>query len=99
MQRSVLTMADTAEQWYSWQDDIFSRYPDHRNTLAAPVHWAASLLPGPMRPTSRMVTQAAQLGAAFRHPAIEGLLPMPPVFDDCRRLLAPRDEAAALSLY
>ena len=24
---------------------------------------------------------------------------MPPVFDDCRRLLAPRDEAAALPLY
>ena len=24
---------------------------------------------------------------------------MPPVFDDCRRLLAPRDEAVALSLY
>ena len=43
MQRSGLTMADTAEQWYSWQDDIFSRYPDHRNTLAAPVHWALSL--------------------------------------------------------
>ncbi|MDB5938168.1 MAG: hypothetical protein JWP77_532 [Polaromonas sp.] len=96
---TILTMADTAEQWYSWQDDIFSRYPDHRNTLAAPVHWAASLWPGPMRPTSRMVTQAARLGAALRHPAIEGLLPMPPVFDQCRQMLAPRDEAAALSLY
>ena len=43
MQRSVLTMADTAEQWYSWQDDIFLRYPDHRNTPAPPVHWALSL--------------------------------------------------------
>ena len=43
MQRSGLTMADTAEQWYSWQDDIFLRYPDHRNTPAPPVHWALSL--------------------------------------------------------
>ncbi|MDB5932035.1 MAG: hypothetical protein JWR60_3742 [Polaromonas sp.] len=95
----VLTMADTAEQWYSWQDDIFSRYPDHRSTLAGPVHWAASLWPGPMRPTARMVAQAATLGSALRHPALRGRLPMPPVFNQCRARLAPRDEATGVSLY
>ncbi len=53
----IVSMADTIEQWFSWQDDIFSRFPDvqHRNQKA---HWAASLWPGPMRPSGRMVHQS-----------------------------------------
>src|SRR3990167_8323186 len=34
----IVSMADTIEQWFSWQDDIFSRFPDvqHRHQKAGP---------------------------------------------------------------
>ena len=94
----IVSMADTVEQWFSWQDDIFSRFPavQHR---PQPVHWAASLWPGPMRPSGRMVTQINALGLALQHPGLQGLLPLPPVFADCTQPLAAADEAAATSLY
>lgn len=94
----IVSMADTIEQWFSWQDDIFSRFPtvQHR---PQPVHWAASLWPGPMRPTGRMVSQINGLGLALQHPALKGLLPTPPVFSHCTRALQAADEAAATSLY
>lgn len=94
----VVSMADTIEQWFSWQDDIFSRFPHVAHRPQA-THWAASLWPGPMRPTGRMVSQIAALGRALQHPALRGQLPLPPVFDHCTALLAPADEAAAASLY
>lgn len=95
----VVSMADTIEQWFSWQDDIYSRFPagnDHRPQAA---HWMASLWPGPMRPSGRMLHQINQLGLALRHPALNGLLPVPPVFDHCTRALGAGDDAAAASLY
>jgi hypothetical protein len=94
----IVSMADTIEQWFSWQDDIFSRFPavQHR---PQPVHWAASLWPGPMRPTGRMVSQINGLALALQHPGLQGLLPMPSVFARCTQPLAPADEAAAASLY
>jgi len=94
----IVSMADTIEQWFSWQDDIFSRFPavQHR---PQPVHWAASLWPGPMRPSGRMVTQINALGLALQHPGLKGLLPLPPVFGNCTQPLAAADEAAATSLY
>ena len=64
-----------------------------------PVHWAASLWPGPMRPSGRMVTQINALGLALQHPGLAGLLPIPPVFGHCKEALAASDEAAATSLY
>ena len=94
----IVSMADTMEQWFSWQDDIFSRFPDVRHRPQA-VHWAASLWPGPMRPSGRMVTQINGLAMALQHPGLKGLLPMPPVFADCTQPLAAADEAAATSLY
>ena len=94
----IVSMADTIEQWFSWQDDIFSRFPAvlHR---AQPVHWAASLWPGPMRPSGRMVSQINALGLALQHPGLKGLLPTPPVFAHCTAALTAADEAAATSLY
>lgn len=94
----VVSMADTIEQWFSWQDDIFSRFPavQHR---PQPVHWAASLWPGPMRPSGRMVSQINGLGRALQHPGLKGLLPVPPVFGHCMQGLSAADEAAATSLY
>ena len=94
----VVSMADTIEQWFSWQDDIYSRFPNVQHRPQA-VHWAASLWPGPMRPSGRMLHQISLLGRALAHPALSGLLPTPPVFDHCRQALSAADEAAATALY
>ncbi len=96
---AVVSMADTIEQWFSWQDEVYSRFPATDLARRQAVHWAASLWPGPMRPTARMVSQVAALGRALRHPALAGQLPMPPVFGGCSLELSPRDEAAATALY
>jgi hypothetical protein len=94
----IVSMADTIEQWFSWQDDIFSRFPEvqHRNQKA---HWAASLWPGPMRPSGRMVHQINGLAKALQHPGLKDVLPMPPVFAHCSQYLSAANEAAATSLY
>ncbi len=94
----VVSMADTIEQWFSWQDDIFSCFPSVPQRPQA-VHWAASLWPGPMRPSARMLSQIAALGQALQHPGLKGLLPVPPVFAHCTQPLAAADEAAATALY
>ena len=94
----IVSMADTIEQWFSWQDDIYSRFPGVQHRPQA-VHWAASLWPGPMRPSARMVHQIATLASALQHPVLKGLLPMPPVFAGCSQPVSAADEAAATSLY
>lgn len=95
----VVSMADTIEQWFSWQDDIYSRFPATNDHRPQAVHWMASLWPGPMRPSGRMLHQISQLGLALQHPALHGLLPMPPVFAGCTQSLSASDDAAAASLY
>lgn len=94
----VVSMADTAEQWFSWQEDIYAGFPKVVQRPQA-THWMAALWPGPMRPSSRIYAQISQLGAALRHPVLKHLLPIPPVFDGCQRDLSTSDEAAATSLY
>lgn len=95
---TVVTMADICEQWYSWQDDIYAGYPDYQ-ARSGVTHWAAGLWPGPMRPTTYRLSQIARLGQCLRHRALEGLLPMPAVFDDCSQLLSRDDETTACTLY
>ncbi len=94
----IVSMADTMEQWFSWQDDIFSSFPNvpQRSQKA---HWMASLWPGPMRPSGRMLTQISQLGLALQHPVLKPLLPIPPVFANCTQGLTASQDAAATSLY
>lgn len=95
----VVTMADTIEQWSSWQDDVYSRFPAPNSHRAQATHWAASLWPGPMRPSGRMLHHINQLGLALQHPALKGLLPMPPVFEACTQALSEADDAACAALY
>ena len=94
----VVSMADTCEQWFAWQEDIYSGFPDVPQ-VAQGAHWMAALWPGPMRPPSRMYAAISRLGAALRHPALAGRLPAPPVFDHGRQTLDADAEAAAASLY
>ena len=95
----VVSMADTIEQWFSWQDEVYSRFPDTDSSRPQAVHWAASLWPGPMRPSARMLSQIAALGLALQHPGLRGQLPLPPVFNGCSQALTAADEAAATALY
>ncbi|MCW8207451.1 tetratricopeptide repeat protein [Verminephrobacter aporrectodeae subsp. tuberculatae] len=94
----IVSMADTIEQWSSWQDDVYSRFPDVQQRPQT-AHWAASLWPGPMRPTGRMLHQISALGQALQHPELKDLLPIPPVFAHCSQNLSASDEAAASALY
>lgn len=96
---AIVSMADSMEQWFSWQEDIYSRFPAVDSSRQQRVHWAASLWPGPMRPSSRMLSQISGLGHALRHPALREQLPLPPVFDHCQQLLNAGQEAAATALY
>ena len=95
----IVSMADTIEQWSSWQDDVYSRFPTPNDQRPQAVHWAASLWPGPMRPSGRMLHQINRLGLALQHPALKNLLPMPPVFDHCTQALSTADDAAGAALY
>ena len=95
----IVSMADTIEQWSSWQDDVYSRFPTPNDHRPQAVHWAASLWPGPMRPTGRMVHQINGLSKALKHPGLKDLLPTPPVFGHCNHHLSAANEAAAASLY
>lgn len=94
----VVSMADSIEQWFSWQDDVYSHFPEVQQRPQA-VHWAASLWPGPMRPSGRMLHQISALALALQHRGLAGLLPTPPVFAHCSQLLPASDEAAAAALY
>ena len=94
----VVSMADTIEQWFSWQDEIYSRFPGVQQRPQA-THWAASLWPGPMRPSGRMLHQISRFAEALQHPGLQGLVPLPPVFADCTQSLSAADDAAATALY
>ena len=96
---AIVTMADAMEQWSSWQDDVYSRFPYVNPARQQSVHWASSLWPGPMRPTSRIVSQINAWGRALQHPVLRQQLPLPPMLAQCTAELTAGHEAAAMSLY
>lgn len=90
----VVTMADLLEQWYSWQEDTMSGYPEF-GSVDAQAMWSATLWPGQFRPGSSALSLVSRLA---RH--LPGLdVPTPPVFAGCTGLLSQDDEAAAGALY
>jgi hypothetical protein len=94
----VVTLADMAEQWHGWQDDIFAGYPRPQGAELAP-HCAAALWPGPVRPSGRVYTLLARLASHLRHPALAGWVAPVPVFDGGHAQPGEGDEAAASALY
>ncbi len=90
----VVTMADLLEQWYSWQEDMMSGYPEH-GRVDAHALWSATLWPGQFRPASTVLSLVSRLARFL--PELD--LPVPPVFEGCARTLSPQDEAAASALY
>lgn len=90
----VVTMADLLEQWYSWQEDTMSGYPEF-GPVDAQTMWSATLWPGQFRPGQSALSLVSRLA---RHlPALD--VPTPPVFAGCTGVLAQDDEASAAALY
>ena len=90
-----VTLADLAEQWFAWQDNIMAGYPHVTSDRPANGHWGAVMWPGPMRPS---MANWSLLSRLARHmPALD--LPVPPIFDYCTVALSPEDEAEAAALY
>jgi hypothetical protein len=91
----VVSMADTCEQWFAWQEDIYSGFPTCPGCRRP--HWMAALWPGPCaRPAASTPTSASW--APARTPGHPGLAHAP----WCVRALHAHagDEAAeAASLY
>lgn len=94
----ILTMADFAEQLYSWQDSLFENV-DAR--LEFRGHQASWLWPGEMKPGLWM-SAVSRMGLLLRscllQPGGEGLV-LPPVFNQCSVLLPDDDQLRARDLY
>lgn len=90
----VVTMADLLEQWYSWQEDTMSGYPEF-GPVDAKTMWSATLWPGQFRPGSTALSLVSRLARFL--PELD--LPTPPVFERCTRVLSLDDEGAAAALY
>jgi len=87
----VVTMADYAEQHFSWQDRLFANL-DGKPTRGGNPY---ALWPGDNRPGLWMSLNA-RLG---RRVAACGVDPLPPVFERCAATLAPAAEREARDLY
>lgn len=94
----VATLADIAEQWHSWQDEVYAGFPVLGRRPLAP-NWAAALWPGPLRPSSSILSLLSRLARPLSDLPAEWGVPVPPVFGGGRALLSAEDEAAASALY
>ncbi|KAL1522598.1 hypothetical protein AB1Y20_017581 [Prymnesium parvum] len=99
----VFTMADIAEQYAGWYDDVFD-YPARGAifapgaSLTAAGHRPAALWPGGCKP-GLWVSHVSRLGRAVAsHPHADGC-PLPPVFARCSRVITPEEELEARDAY
>jgi hypothetical protein len=95
---AIATMADIAEQWHSWQDEVMAGFP-HVKPRPVRENWVASLWPGPLRPTAAALSMLSRLGRVLADLPEEWGLPTPPVFARCTGVLDAADEMAAMTLY
>lgn len=91
----VVTLADLAEQWFSWQDEIMAGYPYLGEKQGAREHWASALWPGPLRPSVGNLSLLSRLARLLPATGI----PVPPIFDRCAAVLPKEEESAAAALY
>jgi hypothetical protein len=95
---AIATIADIAEQWHSWQDEVYAGFPFMKPRLIR-ENWPAALWPGPLKPTTCMLSVLSRLAAPLGDMPDEFGLPVPPVFARCTATLAQADEMAAAALY
>jgi len=95
---TIVTIADIAEQWHSWQDEVFAGFPFQKSR---PIreNWPASLWPGPLKPTASALAMLSRLARVVADLPEEFGLPTPPIFARCSGVLDPADEVAAVALY
>lgn len=101
----VFTMADIAEQYAGWYDEVFD-YPNGGAIFAPGAaattdgHRPSALWPGACKP-GLWVSHVSRLARAVAScPADEADgAPLPPLFEGCTRVLAPADELKARDLY
>ena len=106
----VFTMADIADQFFGWQDQLFGGDDMIKNSMLLPDdsienHDSTAIWPGLSQPGLWM-SYLSQLGAVARtfHPSesfgdSDLASVLPPVFNDCTEILSREDEAAARDLY
>lgn len=108
----VFTMADFADQYFGWQDRLFggdamvnSMLLTGKDDLSA--HESTAIWPGLSQPGLWM-SYVSELGAVAKtfqrsdqqYTLVDGRrLNLPPVFDNCTRVLSREDEAKARDLY
>lgn len=91
----IVTLADLAEQFFSWQDEVMARYP-YVPMLPAAEHWSAALWPGACRPSAWMPSVLSRLARHLPQFDVE----LPPIFDRCTGgIVSAEDAAAAAALY
>ena len=96
---AIATIADIAEQWHSWQDELFPGFPGPSKPRRVQDHWAAALWPGPLKPTSTALSTLSRLAQPLSEMPPDWGIPTPPVFARCTARLDPADELAAATLY
>ncbi|KAL3931825.1 MAG: hypothetical protein SGPRY_000964 [Prymnesium sp.] len=96
-------MADIAEQYAGWYDEVFD-YPANGAIFAPGAaetttgHQPAALWPGACKP-GLWVSHVSRLGRAVASLQHSNDCPLPPVFENCSRVLTPEDEIRARDLY
>ena len=106
----VFTMADIADQYFGWQDDLFGGGGTKGSMIIpgqddASRHMPTAIWPGRSRPGLWMsyLSQLGQLARTFnsdwRQDTEEVVLDIPPIFDNCTKILSVDDEAASIDLY
>lgn len=96
---AIATLADIAEQWHSWQDEVFAGFPASPAPRSVQEHWSAAMWPGPLKPTSWMLSVLSRLARPLSEMPEEWGLPTPPIFARCNAELTAEQELAASSLY
>jgi hypothetical protein len=102
----VFTMADIADQYFGWQDELFGGGGENGSMIIpgqdrAKRHNVHALWPGMSKPGLWMsyVSELAQLVRQLDDEASRDDRPLPPVFVDCSRRLSLDDELASRDLY
>eukprot|EP00979_Chaetoceros_neogracilis_P004195 scaffold742_cov221-Chaetoceros_neogracile.AAC.3 len=99
----IFTMADVADQFFGWQDELFGGR-DKINSMLLPgtddvsQHNSEALWPGPSRPGLWM-SYVSQLGMVANTYHDKETFRIPSVFLNCTQILSREMEAAAIELY
>jgi hypothetical protein len=104
---AVFTMADIADQYFGWQDDLFGGGGTHGSMIIPGQddqdrHEPTALWPGICKPGlwTSYVSQLARVAASFvNSPMNTAASSMPPVFDSGSRTLSVESDALARDLY